>query len=94
MKKLIIVLLLLVGLVLILILPIADETSGSERVIVDHTLNVIVHPNCYDEEELTNYIDEVSYSNALENYEYTIRGECSKAQLPEGKTSILNKILE
>lgn len=94
MRKLIIVLLLLVGLVLILTLPIADETSESERVIVDHTLNVIVHPNCYDEEDLTNYIDEVSYSNALENYEYTIRGECSEEQLSEGKTSILNKILE
>lgn len=95
MKKLIIILSLIIVVILVVTLPIADRTSGSERVIVDHTLKVIIHPECYDAEEgLTNYIDEVSYSNAVDNYDYSIRGECSKEKLPEGKTSILNKILE
>lgn len=94
MKKIIIILVLAAVVILILTLPLADETSDSERVIVDHTLNVIVHPACFDGEDLTNYIDEVSYSNAVSNYEYDIKGECSKERLSEGRTSILNKVLD
>lgn len=94
MKKILIILTLVLIVILVLTLPIADETSDSERVIVDHTLNVIVHPACFDDEDLTNYIDEVSFSNAVDNYEYNIQGDCSKERLKEGKTSILKKILD
>lgn len=94
MKKLIVLIILLAAVVLILVLPLAPETSDTERVIVDHTLSVTVHPSCFEEAGLTNYIDEVSFSNAMENYEYEISGECSEEKLQEGRTSILSKIFE
>ena len=94
MKKLIVILILLAAVILVLSLPIAPETSDTERVIVDHTLGVMVHPACFEDAGLTNFIDEVSYSNAVENYEYEILGECSEEQLQAGRTSILSKIFD
>ncbi|CAM2813983.1 alpha-amylase [Salinicoccus roseus] len=76
----------------LLFLPLADRTSGSERVIVDHTLEEIVHPGCYDQAELTNYIDEVSFSRATDELGYRIEDECSKERLQEGKESVISKI--
>ncbi|MCC4723431.1 alpha-amylase [Salinicoccus sp. RF5] len=76
----------------LLFLPLADRTSGSERVIVDHTLEKIVHPGCYDQAELTNYIDEVSFSRATDELGYRIEDECSKERLQEGKESVISKI--
>lgn len=77
--------------VLLLFLPLADRTSGSERVVVDHTLHEIVHPICFDQAEITNYIDEVSYSRAIDELEYTVKDECSKGYLQEGKESVISK---
>lgn len=94
MKKLIVLIILLAAVVLVLVLPLAPETSDTERVIVDHTLKVTVHPACFEEAGLTNYIDEVSFSNAMGNYGYEISGECSEEKLQEGRTSILSKITE
>ncbi|CAM4273884.1 alpha-amylase [Lacicoccus alkaliphilus] len=94
MKKLIVILILFAAVILVLTLPLAPETSDTERVIVDHTLGVVVHPVCFEEAGLTNYIDEVSYSNAMENYEYEILGECSEERLQTGRTSILSKIFD
>ena len=76
----------------LLFLPLADRTSGSERVIVDHTLEEIVHPGCYDQAELTNYIDEVSFFRATDELGYRIEDECSKERLQEGKESVISKI--
>lgn len=76
----------------LLFLPLADRTSGSERVIVDHTLEEIVHPGCYDQAEFTNYIDEVSFSRATDELGYRIEDECSKERLQEGKESVISKI--
>ncbi|KIH70226.1 hypothetical protein [Salinicoccus roseus] len=76
----------------LLFLPLADRTSGSERVIVDHTLEEIVHPGCYDQAELTNYIDEVSFSRATDELGYRIEDECSKERLQEGKESVISKL--
>ena len=92
MKKLIVILILFAAVILVLTLPLAPETSDTERVIVDHTLGVVVHPACFEEAGLTNYIDEVSFSDAMENYEYEISGECSEERLRAGRTSILSKI--
>lgn len=94
MKKLIVILIILAAVILVLTLPIAPETSDTERVIVDHTLGVMVHPACFEDAGLTNFIDEVSYSNAVENYEYEILGECSEERLQAGRTSILSKIFD
>ena len=84
-KGLWVVLALILIAVALLFLPLADRTSGSERVIVDHTLQEIVHPGCYDQAELTNYIDEVSFSRATEELDYRIEDECSSERLAEGK---------
>ena len=77
---------------LLLFLPLADKTSGSERVIIDHTLHEIIAPGCFDQAELTNYIDEVSFSRAVDELEYTVEDECSKEYLQEGKESVISKI--
>lgn len=90
-KKIIwvIVALIIIG---ILFLPLVDKTSGTTRVIVDHTTSEIVHPTCYDQAGLTNWIDEMSLSNAVDELEYNIIDECSKEYLAEGKTSILVRV--
>lgn len=78
--------------VLLLFLPLADRTSTSERVIVDHTLKEIFHPGCFDQAETTNYLDEVSFSRATGVLEYRIEDACSKARLETGKESVISKI--
>jgi hypothetical protein len=78
----------------VLLLPLVDKTSGTTRVIVDHTNKEIVAPSCYDQADLTNWIDEMSFGNALHELEYDIRDECSKEYLKEGKTSVLMRIFE
>lgn len=76
----------------VLFLPLVDKTSGTTRVIVDNTTREIVYPTCYDQAELTNWIDEMSFSNALNELEYDIIDDCSKKYLEEGKTSILARM--
>lgn len=85
---------LILGLIalLLLFLPLADRTSRSERVIVDHTLHEIVHPGCFDQAETTNYLDEVSFSRATEELGYRIEDACSKGRLEAGKESVISKI--
>lgn len=88
-KKTIIALLILI---IILFIPVVDKTSQSERVIIDNTSREIIHPDCFDENEHSNWIDEVTFNNALNEKEYDILGACSKEKLPTGKTSIFNRI--
>lgn len=76
----------------VLLLPLVDKTSGTTRVIVDHTTSEIVHPTCYDQAGLTNWIDEMSFSNALNELDYDITDDCSKEYLEKGKTSILARM--
>lgn len=78
----------------VLLLPLVDKTASTTRVIIDHTTKEIVHPYCYDQTELTNWIDEVSFGRAMGELEYDIRDECSKERLEEGKTSVLMRVLE
>ncbi|WP_017549357.1 hypothetical protein [Salinicoccus carnicancri] len=92
MKKSTVIIMFILTAVLLLVLPLADRTSGSERVIIDNTLQEIVHPSCFDQAELTNYIDEVSYSRATEELGYTVEDECSKQYLEEGRESVISKI--
>ncbi|WP_411842366.1 alpha-amylase [Salinicoccus sp. HZC-1] len=91
-RRSIVILVLILIAVLLLVLPLADKTSGSERVIIDNTLHEIVHPSCFDQSELTNYIDEVSYSRATEELGYTVEDACSTQYLQEGKESVISKI--
>ena len=78
----------------VLVLPLVDKTSGTTRVIVDHTSGEIVAPVCYDQADLTNWIDEMSFSNALNELQYEVRDDCSKEHFQEGKTSVLMRIFE
>ena len=91
-KSTVIIIIFILAAVLLLVLPLADKTSGSERVIIDNTLREIVHPSCFDQAGLTNYIDEVSYSRATEELGYTVEDECSKQYLEEGRESVISKI--
>lgn len=93
-KRTIIIIVFVLAAVLLLVLPLADKTSGSERVIIDNTLHEIVHPSCFDQADLTNYLDEVSYSRATETLGYTVEDECSKKYLQEGKESVISKIFK
>ena len=88
-KKTIIILLILM---IILFIPVVDKTSQSERVIIDNTSREIIHPDCFDENKHSNWIDEVTFNNALNEKEYDILGACSKEKLLTGKTSIFNRI--
>lgn len=78
----------------VLLFPLVDKTSGTTRVVVDHTKSEIVAPVCYDQADLTNWIDEMSFGNALNELEYDVKDDCSKAHLQEGKTSVLMRIFE
>ncbi|MCK1976853.1 alpha-amylase [Jeotgalicoccus huakuii] len=78
----------------VLLLPLVDKTASTTRVIIDNTTKEIVHPSCYDQADLTNWIDEVSFGRAIDELEYDVRDECSKEHLEEGKTSVLMRVLE
>nr|WP_068131067.1 hypothetical protein [Nosocomiicoccus ampullae] len=90
MKKRTIVLLIIA--IIILFIPVVDKTSKSERVIIDNSTREIIHPDCFDEKKHSNWIDEVTFNNALNNKEYLVRDTCSIEKLPIGKTSIFNRM--
>lgn len=80
--------------VILLFLPIVDKTSSGERVIIDHSTQEIIHPDCFETAEKTNWIDEVSYGRAKNEYKYEVRDTCSKEILSDKKTSVIKRLLK
>src|SRR5699024_11860841 len=76
----------------VLFLPLVDKTPTTTRVIVDYTNKEIVHPNCYDQASLTNWIDEVSFGRAVNDLEFEVRDSSSQKLLETGKTNIFTRI--
>src|SRR5699024_12131240 len=76
----------------VLFLPLVDKTPTTTRVIVDYTNKEIVHPNCYDQASLTNWIDEVSFGRAVNDLEFEVRDSCT--QRSEEHTSELQSRFE
>ncbi|CAD2073983.1 alpha-amylase [Phocicoccus pinnipedialis] len=78
----------------LLFLPIVDETSSGTRVVVDHSTSEIIHPDCFEQAEKTNWIDEVSYKLAKDKYNYKVTNTCSQELLSNKKTSIIKRVLK
>lgn len=94
MKKWIYASVLIVIVIVLLFLPIVDETSSGTRVVVDHSTGEIIHPNCFEHVEKTNWIDEVSYKRAKEEYNYEVTNACSQELLSDKKTSIVKRLFK
>ncbi|MFA9455730.1 hypothetical protein ACERJO_03050 [Halalkalibacter sp. AB-rgal2] len=68
----------LAGILLIIgfTLPITVHPSADTRTIVDHTLHVYSAPECFDQADLTNNLEETTYQNANE-LEYESESSCT-----------------
>lgn len=68
----------LAGILLLIgfIVPITVNPSPESRTIVDHTLQVYSAPECFDQADLTNNLEETTYGRALE-LEYESESDCT-----------------
>lgn len=85
-KPLLVVALLL--LILGFIIPISVPPAADTRVIIDHTKKVYSAPACFDDAELTNFLEEVTLQHAL-SLEYDSESSCTDEQLQHEKKPFL-----
>ncbi|MFC0473407.1 hypothetical protein ACFFHM_23595 [Halalkalibacter kiskunsagensis] len=70
------VVLIIVGLVI----PINVNPPGDTRVIMDHTKKVYSAPECFDQADLTNNLEETTFDHALD-LEYVSESSCTDQRL-------------
>lgn len=89
----------IIGLIVILliislgfVIQISAKAPDSTRVIIDHIHEVYVSPPCFDQAELTNYLEETTLGQAVKiNYE--AEGSCTEQSLMK-KDSLIGVVLE
>jgi hypothetical protein len=67
-----------------LIIPISVNPPGDTRVIIDHTQKVYSAPECFDQADLTNNLEETSIEHALD-LEYSSESSCTDQELQSQK---------
>ncbi|WP_231686747.1 hypothetical protein [Bacillus sp. JCM 19034] len=85
----------LAGILLLLgfVVPITVHPSTDTRTIVDHTLQVYSAPECFEQAELTNNLEETTYERALE-LEYDSESSCTTTSFAGVRKPILLAIFE
>ena len=63
-----------------LLVPISQTAPDNTRIILDHTLQVYVSPPCFDQAELTNFLEETTLAQAR-NVGYDVESTCTEASL-------------
>lgn len=69
------------------------EAPPQTRVILDHTLGIYVAPPCFNDAEVTNYLEETTYERALQT-DYHPYSECTEQALLGEEKPVLFVILE
>ncbi|WP_035343750.1 hypothetical protein [Halalkalibacter hemicellulosilyticus] len=85
----------LAGILLILgfTIPITVQPSADTRTIVDHTLHVYSAPECFDQADLTNNLEETTYHYANE-LEYESESSCTDNAFIGEKKPLLMAIFD
>ncbi|MGK9045264.1 hypothetical protein [Mammaliicoccus vitulinus] len=73
--------------------PFKQDPSSTTRVVVDHFNHKYAFPSCYDYEEASNYIDEVTLKDA-QDLKYPPMNECTKKKAQPQYKSLLKRLLE
>lgn len=68
-------------------IPIQLEAPPHVRTIVDHTYKVYVTPPCFNDADLTNYLQETDYGTAKE-LQYEPESTCTEESLVEERVPI------
>lgn len=92
-KYLIIISVIIVLLLVALFVPFKQNPSSTSRVVVDHFNHKYAFPSCYDYEEASNYIDEVTYKDA-QDLQYPPMNKCTKEMAKPQYKSLLKRLLE
>ncbi|OLO42758.1 hypothetical protein BTR23_01800 [Alkalihalophilus pseudofirmus] len=70
-----------------------EVAPANARMIVDHSLNVYVSPPCFNEAEITNFLEEVTYGEALE-MGYAPDSPCTENSLIGEPRSLVYQLME
>lgn len=70
--------------------PIAPPKA---RMIVDHTLQVYVAPPCFNEADVTNYLEETTFERAVD-LGYTPESSCTEEAIIGEPRSLLDGVLQ
>src|SRR5690606_16331527 len=71
-------------------IPIAPPEA---RMIIDHTLKVYVAPPCFDEADVTNYLEETTFERAVE-LNYKPESSCTEQAVIGEPRSLLDGVLQ
>lgn len=95
MKKIVITSLLIVMLAVIVSLFIQKETkpSADTRVIIEHHYQTYIAPSCFDQTEVTNYLEDGTLGKALES-NYDPHDDCTEQALASEKESLFVSVLK
>lgn len=71
-------------------MPVAPPNA---RIIVDHSLKVYVAPPCFNDAEVTNFLEETTYERALE-LGYEPESSCTEQAVTDKPRSLFVHVLE
>lgn len=83
----------IVILLMVTLVPFKQEPSSTTRVVVDHFNHKYAFPSCYDYEEASNYIDEVTLKDA-HDLKYPPINKCTTEKAKPQYKSLLKRVLE
>lgn len=94
MKKSFLMILIIVAVALILSIVIKKETKPSDktRVILEHTYSTYVAPPCFNDVEVTNFLEDSTLGDAIEK-QYEPHDECTADKLKPVKESLFVSLL-
>ncbi|MFB5660687.1 hypothetical protein [Alteribacillus sp. HJP-4] len=75
------------------VIPVSISAPPDTRVIVDHTNDTYASPSCFDEAEMTNYLQETEFAEAQE-LDYEPESYCSEQAMTDEETPIFQALLK
>ncbi|MFV8828060.1 hypothetical protein [Alkalihalobacterium sp. APHAB7] len=70
-----------------------EVAPANARMIVDHSLNVYVAPPCFNEADVTNFLEEVTLKDAID-MEYRPDSDCTESSLIGESRTLISLLLE
>ncbi|MBU8907823.1 hypothetical protein [Desertibacillus haloalkaliphilus] len=93
MKKLLLISVIIAIVIVAFFIKITPTAPDQTRMIIDHTHHVYVSPPCFDQAELTNYLEETTLEKALATG-YEPESACTEASLVGEPRSIAIALFE
>ncbi|WP_018921380.1 hypothetical protein [Salsuginibacillus kocurii] len=76
-----------------LIVPITLSAPPDTRMIVDHTHEVYIAPQCFDQADTTNYLEETTWGGA-QSTDYSAESECTDQAMTDEGVPIIHALLQ